>query len=123
MVKEVHVQGIQAYKEEVAKYVGKIVFAMFCGDKDEKGESWCPDCVVAEPVVAKGLKAASEDAILIHCSVGPLPYWKDQGNDFRTDADLRLKSVPTLIKVGTPRRLEEAQCADDGLVQMFFEED
>ena len=30
------------------------------GDKDEKGRSWCPDCVVAEPFVEKAMEKIKE---------------------------------------------------------------
>ncbi|KAK7088260.1 thioredoxin domain-containing protein 17-like [Littorina saxatilis] len=123
MVKEVHVEGHDAYNKAVEENKGSTTFALFCGSKDENGGSWCPDCVVAEPVVAKSVKAAPADAVLIHCGVGKRDFWKDQSNIFRKDPKLLLKSVPTLLKIGTPRRLEEAKCADESLVQMFFEED
>jgi len=117
------VEGHDAYNQAVEQHKGSVVFAMFSGSKDASGTNWCPDCVVAEPVVAKVVKTAPADAVFIHCGVGQRDFWKDQGNIFRKDPKLLLKSVPTLLKIGTPRRLEEAQCADESLVQMFFEED
>ena len=45
------------------------VFILFTGSKVSKtGESWCPDCVVAEPVIEKVIKStdlASIEALLI----------------------------------------------------------
>nr|AVK42937.1 thioredoxin domain containing-protein [Oncomelania hupensis hupensis]7XQ3_A Chain A, Thioredoxin domain-containing protein 17 [Oncomelania hupensis]7XQ3_B Chain B, Thioredoxin domain-containing protein 17 [Oncomelania hupensis]7XQ3_C Chain C, Thioredoxin domain-containing protein 17 [Oncomelania hupensis]7XQ3_D Chain D, Thioredoxin domain-containing protein 17 [Oncomelania hupensis] len=123
MVKEIHVEGFEAYSKAAEENNGKNIFALFCGSKDANGESWCPDCVTAEPVIARNLKYAPADSVFIHCSVGERAFWKDQSNVFRKDPVLKLKCVPTLLKPGTPQRLEEEQCADDNLVQMFFQEE
>ncbi|XP_076453219.1 thioredoxin domain-containing protein 17-like [Babylonia areolata] len=122
MVQEIHVEGFDAFNKAIEDNKGKTVFALFSGSKDANGANWCPDCVAAEPVIARNVKFAPEDAVLIHCGVGERSFWKDQKNVFRT-SKLSLKSVPTLLKMGTSQRLEEAQCAKDDLVQMFFEED
>jgi hypothetical protein len=45
-----HVTGYAAFNAFVAENTGKDIFALFCGGKDESGNSWCSDCVVAEPV-------------------------------------------------------------------------
>ncbi|XP_025092057.1 thioredoxin domain-containing protein 17-like [Pomacea canaliculata] len=123
MVKEILVEGYEEYVKAAAENKGKQVFALFSGSKDANGESWCPDCLTADPVIKDNLKYAPADAILIHCGVGKREFWKDKENVFRKDPKLLLKCVPTLLKLGTPQRLEEAQCADENLVQMFFEED
>ncbi|XP_041377040.1 thioredoxin domain-containing protein 17-like [Gigantopelta aegis] len=123
MVQKINIEGHDAYCKALEEHKGKTLFALFCGNEDPAtGKSWCPDCVVAEPVVERNLKHVPDDAVLIHCSVGDRPYWKDQNNAFRTDPKLKLKSVPTLMKVGTPQRLEEEQCTKDDLIQMLFED-
>ena len=48
MVVEVHVEGFDAYQKEVEENKGKTIFALFCGSKNENGDSWCPDCVVGQ---------------------------------------------------------------------------
>ncbi|GFN96619.1 thioredoxin domain-containing protein 17-like, partial [Plakobranchus ocellatus] len=48
--------------------------------------------------------------------------WKDQNNEFRKDPKLFIKCVPTLLRFGSPQRLEEDQCCKDDLVQMMFED-
>ena len=59
-------------------------------------------------------------------SDGPPPpsvvSWKDQNCVFRTDERTRLKSVPTLLKLGSAQRLQEEQLTDAGLVEMLFSE-
>ena len=48
MAKVIHVEGFEAYKGELEKNKGKIVFALFSGSKDANGGSWCPDCVTGK---------------------------------------------------------------------------
>lgn len=123
MAKTVHVEGFDGYKSAVEENKGKEIFALFSGSPGKDGKSWCPDCVAADPVIESCLSKLPEDAVFIHCSVGDRPFWKDQHNVFRTNPDLRLKCVPTLMKIGKPQRLEEEQCANADLVEMLFTED
>ncbi|ELT93421.1 hypothetical protein CAPTEDRAFT_228764 [Capitella teleta] len=78
---------------------------------------------IADPVIKECLKSADADAVLVHCGVGGIPYWKNQSNDFRMDSQMKLKSVPTLMRWGKPQRLEESQCADKSLVEMMFSDE
>lgn len=43
---------------------GKSVIVLFTGTKNANGRSWCPDCVVAEPVVEKVIGQLKDDASL-----------------------------------------------------------
>merc|ERR1711972_1089930 len=63
---------------------------------DSNGASWCPDCVIAEPVVNKCLEKAPEDSHYLYVGVGDRAFWKDPNCIFRTHKDTQLKSVPTL---------------------------
>lgn len=123
MAKIINVQGYDAYKTAVKENSGKTMFALFTGSPGEDGKSWCPDCVTADPVVQSSLSKLPADSVYIHCGVGDRTFWKDQNNVFRTDKDLRLKSVPTLMKIGQPNRLEEEQCAKPDLVEMLFSDE
>ncbi|XP_075052885.1 thioredoxin domain-containing protein 17 [Mixophyes fleayi] len=118
---EVKVYGYQEYSKEVAKHKGKIIFALFCGDKNEKGESWCPDCVKAEPIVRGQLTHLPKGSVFIYCLVGERAAWKDPNNEFRQN--LKLTGVPTLAKVGTPQKLTEDECLKTDLIHMLFSED
>jgi hypothetical protein len=123
MVNKFEVEGFESFKakaDELAK-TGSL-FVLFSGSKNEKGESWCPDCVTAYPVVMDSLKSADEDANFLYVSVGDRAFWKDPACVFRTAKECKLNSVPTLLKWGTQNRLEEGQCADPALVSMMFEE-
>uniref|UniRef100_A0A452IMN9 Thioredoxin domain-containing protein 17 n=1 Tax=Gopherus agassizii TaxID=38772 RepID=A0A452IMN9_9SAUR len=50
---------------------GRPIFAFFCGDKDDQGRSWCPDCVTGEPVVWSELNSLPDGAVHWLCQAGP----------------------------------------------------
>lgn len=106
------------------EHKGKKIIALFCGSPDSSsGESWCPDCVKAEPVVEKALNKAADDVVFVFCVVGDRSRWKDPNCEFRTHPQFRLTAVPTLLEWGTQKRLVEGDCQKENLVDMFFEED
>ncbi|NWU22975.1 TXD17 protein, partial [Dyaphorophyia castanea] len=118
---EVQVRGYQEFVRTAQSYHGRPIFALFCGDKDAEGRSWCPDCVTAEPVVRKELHNLPDQSVFIYCLVGDRAYWKDPNNEFRRN--LKLTGVPTLLKYGTPQKLVEEECFKAELVRMLFTED
>ncbi len=87
------------------------------------GESWCPDCVKADPVIDAAVKSQEGDVVLLHVGVGDRAFWKDPNCVFRKDPSTRLRCVPTLVKWGTPQKLEEEQCSDPNMVNLMFEDD
>lgn len=118
---EVKVHGYKEYCREVETYRGRTVFALFCGDKNEEGVSWCPDCVKAEPVIRGEMKHLPEGSVFIYCLVGERQYWKDPNNDFKKI--LKLTGVPSLLKVGTAQKLTEEECFKPDLIQMLFSDE
>uniref|UniRef100_A0A452IB20 Thioredoxin domain-containing protein 17 n=1 Tax=Gopherus agassizii TaxID=38772 RepID=A0A452IB20_9SAUR len=42
------VRGYSEFVQAAQQSRGRPVFALFCGDKDAQGRSWCPDCVTGE---------------------------------------------------------------------------
>merc|ERR1711890_111880 len=124
MATVVKVEGFQAFQTKVSELSssGGAVFVLFSGSKDSDGESWCPDCVVAEPVVMKCMEDAPEGSHLLYVGVGDRATWKDPQCVFRTAKETQLKSVPTLVRWGKPQRLQEEQCADKELVSMMLED-
>uniref|UniRef100_A0A8C0GYG5 Thioredoxin domain-containing protein 17 n=1 Tax=Chelonoidis abingdonii TaxID=106734 RepID=A0A8C0GYG5_CHEAB len=50
---------------------GLPIFAFFCGDKDDQGRSWCPDCVTAEPGVQSELNSLPNGSVHWLCQAGP----------------------------------------------------
>lgn len=72
MVKVHHVHGYEEFTKlaESLESTGETVHILFSGGKDETGNSWCPYCVRAEPVIQEGLKHAAENTHFIHVDVG-----------------------------------------------------
>jgi len=124
VVKHVKVNGFTEYLRAVKQYKDSSLhlFTLFTGSVNDDGKSWCPDCNDAHPVIEEALNDAPECSCVITVYIDRTT-WKDRDNNFRKSQDLQLTSVPTLIKVGTEKRLEEAQCAKLSLVQMLLEDD
>lgn len=60
----------------VGEHSKKNVVLLFTGSKrTEDGKSWCPDCVVADPVVEGVVKqmSADDNLVFITVPVGDLP--------------------------------------------------
>ena len=55
---------------------------------------------LADPVIEEALKNAPECSCLITVQI-ERATWRDKENNFRKSKDLMLKSVPTLVKLGT----------------------
>jgi len=118
MVKEFHANGYDECSALISQHKQNPegFFLLF------SGLPWCPDCVKAEPVIDEAISTVTSDAVFVHVDVGDRAYWKNPANSFRTDSTLKVKSVPTLLKFGTPKRLEEEQCCDVENVKMLFED-
>ncbi|KAJ0180733.1 hypothetical protein K1T71_004137 [Dendrolimus kikuchii] len=125
MVSYVQIKGF----EEFAQYTESIdpngppVLFYFSGSKLPGGNSWCPDCVEAEPVVQAYLTELNREIIFAYVDVGDRDYWKDKQCPFRTDKRTKLMVIPTIIKWKGVQRLEGSQCNKRELLQMLFEDD
>jgi thiol-disulfide isomerase/thioredoxin len=52
------------------------VFVLFFGSEEAAtGQSWCPDCVIADPLIRQAISKVS-DAVLIEAPVGLRDAWK-----------------------------------------------
>ena len=126
MVKEIETHGFQDFINSVQSpdLKDKVVFCLFCGDKDKDGKSWCPDCVTSEPVVRSCIsKIENDDVVFIYCAVGGRDFWKDRQNEFRTHASLKLTGVPTFMRWGFPKqKLVEEQLVKEDMISMLIEE-
>ena len=95
-----------------------LLFLVFFGSEvAETGESWCPDCVMADPVIRGTLaRITARPVHLVECPVGDRSAYKGQSaHPYRTDARVRLVRIPTLIRFEGGRevgRLTEAECLD-----------
>ncbi|XP_036350141.2 thioredoxin domain-containing protein 17-like [Ochotona princeps] len=113
----VRVSGFEEFNPAVEEHKDKT----FPGSKDAEGNSWCPECVKAEPVVQEVLKHSRKGCVFIYCQVGDRPYWKDPNNEFRKK--LKITAVPTPLKYRTPQKLVESECLEASLGEMLLSED
>ncbi|CAH1645875.1 unnamed protein product [Spodoptera littoralis] len=115
--------------DEFQKYVANIepnsrpVVVYFSGEKLPSGESWCIDCVEAEPVVKAYLNELKKEITFVYVDVGNRETWKDKACPFRTDSRTKLMVIPTIILWNGVRRLEGSQCAKRDLLNMLFEDE
>ncbi|TGZ57282.1 hypothetical protein CRM22_009946 [Opisthorchis felineus] len=106
------------------------VYAFFIGTTDPiTGDSWCPDCRTAEPIVEEATKKMSEKDLFIMCEVGDRDHWKTPTNPFRTHPVFKLTEIPTLLsfclnsgEIGVKSRLLGDGCKDSAQVGTFFSE-
>lgn len=95
---------------------GTLVFLLFFGsERPETGESWCPDCVMADPLIRGTLSRISAHPVhLVECPVGERAAYKGNADHpYRRDPRVSLQRIPTLIRWAGQRelgRLVEAQC-------------
>ncbi|CAB3401240.1 unnamed protein product [Caenorhabditis bovis] len=128
-IKHYTAQGYDAFQQTLKEIgSGKRIIALFTGSKELlTGKSWCPDCVEAEPIIDKTLADDSvkdSDIHFITCFVGNRETWKNPNCQFRTDKNIKLTCIPTLLEVGKKaKRLIENQCANESLLKEFFLED
>ena len=95
-----------------------LVFLLFFGSETpETGESWCPDCVMADPVIRGTLATITRRSVhLVECPVGLRADYKgNAAHPYRTDPRVALQRIPTLIRWAGTRevgRLVEGECLD-----------
>ncbi|KRY86553.1 Arginyl-tRNA--protein transferase 1 [Trichinella pseudospiralis] len=113
-------KGHQSLLKEIDHLRGKVVFVLFTGSKDSFGKSWCPDCVKADKIIEKYAEKLDPDSVLIRCDVGDRATWKNPENEFRTDKTFHITAIPTLMKLGTEKRLVEEQCCSEELISINY---
>jgi len=91
--------NIENFDQEVNKAVetGNPVFVLFFGtETPETSESWCPDCVIADPLVRKAI-IPIQNAILLEAPVGARNDWKgNTSHPYRVR--FNVPAIPTLFK-------------------------
>lgn len=98
---------------------------LFFGSADPgTGESWCPDCVVADPVLRAAIARAAPGLSTYECPVGERSAWKGQaGHPYRVHPGFRVARIPTLVRYRAGLeigRLVEAACAEPAAVTAFL---
>ena len=90
---------VSDFEDKLKSEGSKVKFLLFLADKDPStSRSWCPDCVVAEPVIYEKLGATSDEVILLRAYVGDRPTWRNPSHPWRVDPRFKLRGVPTLIR-------------------------
>ncbi|KAI8987621.1 hypothetical protein BDF20DRAFT_814340 [Mycotypha africana] len=115
--------NIDNFDEETRKAVEtkQPVFVLFFGTEDpETSESWCPDCVIADPRIRKAVSTV-ENSILLEAPVGGRNDWKGNA-DHPYRVRFNVPAIPTLFKwtaAGPGDKLVEEECADDDKLYKF----
>ncbi len=109
---------------QVTATQGSGLFVFFGADDPQTGESWCPDCVTADPVLRRTITRMRPDLTLYECPIGQRSEWKNRPeHPYRLHPLLRLARIPTLVFFfeGVERgRLVEADCAQPDVVAAFL---
>lgn len=102
-----------------------LCFYLFFGSEaPETGESWCPDCVMADPVIRATLSRITARPVhLVECPVGDRAGYKGNAeHPYRQHPRVRLQRIPTIIRLEGPRevgRLVEGEClAPEALLRL-----
>jgi hypothetical protein len=102
---------------------GEAVFLFFGGEDPGTGISWCPDCVIADPVLRRTLAQARPDLAIYECPIATRADWKGgEPHPYRVHPAFRLARIPTAIRyVGgiEVARLVEGPCGDPAQVTAF----
>nr|XP_023024685.1 thioredoxin domain-containing protein 17-like isoform X3 [Leptinotarsa decemlineata] len=125
MVVKHHIEGYENFCDFFKNFdsKGQLVFVYFSGTKLPSGESWCDDCQRAWPVVQEEVEKADPKSHFIYVEVGDRPTWKDPECPFRKDPKTKLRVLPTMVRWGSPQRLEGEQCDKADLVNMLLNDE
>ena len=73
-------------------------------------------------MIEECVSKCGDDVAFRYVGVGDGAFWKDPKCVFRTDERTKLRGVPTLMKWGTPKKLDDG-CDKKDLVEMLLEDD
>ena len=103
---------------------GSALFLFFGAEDPQTGESWCPDCVTADPVLRRTISARRPDLTLYECPVGQRSEWKNHPeHPYRLHPLFRVARIPTLVSLADgieTGRLVEGDCAVTATVEAFL---
>ena len=115
---------VSAVVDALVASQGSALLVFFGAEDPQTGESWCPDCVTADPVLRRTIALKRKDLTLYECPVGQRADWKNQpAHPYRLHPLLRIARIPTLVffENGVERgRLVEADCAQVAVVEAFL---
>lgn len=115
---------VEANLASVTAGRGSALYLFFGSEDPTTGASWCPDCVIADPILRRACTTLRPDLVLYECPVGLRSDWKNQPqHPFRLHPTTRLARIPTLLFLehGAERgRLVEGDCAQPAIVEAFL---
>ncbi|KAI8928949.1 hypothetical protein BC831DRAFT_446526 [Entophlyctis helioformis] len=108
--------------ETLAAAPGRVFGLFFGTEEPSTGNSWCPDCVIADPLVRKAIGTVA-NSTLIEAPAGLRSEYR-ANNPYRNHPEVKLVAVPTLVEF-TPagkrkQALIEAECARQDLLDTFI---
>ena len=105
---------------------GARVLLLFCGEKGAGGESWCSDCVEAEPALDAALaESAAERPILVVDVPLPRAEFKGVASHWARAAPFGVGRVPALCRWGAAKvtaAIFEDECKSKANVLEFLAE-
>ncbi|CAG8565077.1 10269_t:CDS:2 [Acaulospora morrowiae] len=132
MVRFVRIPTYEQFDKMIDKTVkenGKNIYVLLFGTEDPStGSSWCPDCVIADPLIRRHFSnEAHPESVLVEVPVGTRSQYKGRpDNPYRTHPRIQLKAIPTLIKWSAngsdDKSLVEDECSRDDMLKKFFSE-
>lgn len=115
---------VEAHLASVHAGQGSALYLFFGSEDPTTGASWCPDCVIADPILRRACTTLRPDLTLYECPVGLRSEWKNQPqHPYRLHPTARLARIPTLLFLehGMERgRLVEGDCAQAAVVEAFL---
>lgn len=94
---ERQVRGYPEFVRTAQSYHGRPIFALFCGDKDAEGRSWCPDCVTGEAHRGSALPGAWAVSALRRLGRPRVPLREMPGGHSSPRAGARLQAQFPLV--------------------------
>eukprot|EP00761_Pharyngomonas_kirbyi_P004215 gb/GECH01004219.1/.p1 GENE.gb/GECH01004219.1/~~gb/GECH01004219.1/.p1 ORF type:complete len:128 (+),score=37.06 gb/GECH01004219.1/:1-384(+) len=99
----------------------KIFIYVFAEHVD--GKSWCPDCVVSDPIINEQFNKQKDSAILIECPVVRNEWKGEPNHPFKTHEQLKITALPTLLRWvnnEVTHRLVEGECHEENDVEKLM---
>jgi hypothetical protein len=84
--------------DDAVKELNGDVFVLMYGQRKENGDSWCPDCTSAYPLVESALQTRTTPSTLVECTVAREEYKGNSSYAYRLHERVQLKAIPQLIK-------------------------
>ncbi|KAI9334866.1 hypothetical protein BDR26DRAFT_805172 [Obelidium mucronatum] len=102
---------------------GRVFVVVFASEDPASGQSWCPDCVISDPLIRKAILKVP-DSTLIEAPAGDRPTWRNPDHPYRKHEQLKSTNVPTLYEFGKDgkviKTLVERAITEESLSQFIL---